>query len=442
MVDRDSFFDDGTDAHVDDQMLDVVTPSLPTSPTNQTGESSTVVPDSSAGNAPVAAARLSRITEQLSEPQSAADREYSTSFSSESVDDDQPLATKLVTEPIRVDGHMQTDRVQIQDVSMQTESMVNSSSHDIVRRQVDPSSGKTLLDQVISSAFPIVSFCQPYSMTSRVNDVILAMPHHLMIVANDNSVSIHPWQPSVDSTSTILECHWCSFLYKLLVTTLDDHRLFIYDFVSITDSIRLRGYPLSVRRHCTHSNSANSLHLLSSSSSRYQPTPFVVSQTRFTKSNSHGIYYCYISDRQQSCMLTRIDHNTREHVQSIDCTAGSSDNRSRICALGLSDDRVAIVLNNLTMIIYHAETLAGLKQINLLHWTRFRPGSVNTVLYLWRTWLLFDSIENKIVGIGKRQRQFIKKLPEQPINACQMDDGALALWLGYPGAIIFYRPVE
>jgi hypothetical protein len=260
-----------------------------------------------------------------------------------------------------------------------------------------------------------------------------------MIVNNQNSVSVYPWQPQYQSTSTILECFWCSFLYKLLVTTVEDSCLFIYDFVSIIDSIKLRGHPLSIKTQSHQSRPGNSSFLLPASA-RHQPLPAVWTQTRFTKSNSLGIYYCYLSDRHYSSMLTRIDHNTRQHIKAIDCSGGSLNN-ARVCAMGLSDERVAIVLTNLIMTLYNAETLIGLKQINLSSWNGYHIRSVSAVIYLWKTWLLFDPIDNKVVGIGKPKRQFTKILPEQPTNACTMDNGTLALWLGYPGALFYYRLV-
>jgi hypothetical protein len=141
-------------------------------------------------------------------------------------------------------------------------------------------------------------------------------------------------------------------------------------------------------------------------------------------------------------MLTRIDHNTRQHINAIDCSGGSLNNNARVCAMGLSDERVAIVLTNLIMTLYDAKTLLGLKQINLSRWNGYNIRGVSTVIYLWKTWLLLDPIENKVVGIGKRKRQFMKILPEEPINACSMDNGTLALWLGYPGALLYYRLLE
>ena len=275
-------------------------------------------------------------------------------------------------------------------------------------------------------------------MTSHLNDIILAMPRHLMIINNQNSISVYPWQQPHESTSTILECFWCSFLYKLLVITVEDNRLFIYDFASIIDSIKLRGFPLSTKYQGYQSKPNNSS-LLLPSSTRHQPLPAISSQTRFTKSNSLGIYYCYISDRHYSSMLTRIDHNTRQHVNAIDCSGGSLNNHARVCAMGLSDERVAVVLTNLIMTLYDAETLLGLKQINVSRWNGSIIRGVSAVMYLWRTWLLFDPIENKVVGIGKPKRQFVKILPEKPTNACSMDNGTLALWLGYPGALLYYR---
>ena len=338
----------------------------------------------------------------------------------------------------------QTDPVAVQTESVRTETIVEHPSSAVsmypsLKRASTTPLVKTLLDQMIASALPIISFCQPYSMTSHVHDIILAMPRHLMIITNNNSVSIYPWQQPYGSSSTILECHWCPFLYKLLVTTLEDNRLFVYDLVSVIDSIKLRGQPLSIQHQNSRAKQSNPSDVLPSVTSRQQATPVIWSQTRFTKSNSLGIFYCYLSERSSSCMLTRIDHNTREHVKAIDCTGGSFANRARICALALSDDRVAVVLSNLMMTLYDAETLVGLKQINLNRWHPHKLRSVGTLMYMWKTWVALDPVENQIVGIGKRKRQFVKSLPEQPINACLMENGALALWLGYPGAILYYR---
>jgi hypothetical protein len=345
------------------------------------------------------------------------------------------------------DVDIQTDRVTVRDESIQTETInIESLSKPTTRKVAIISESKklstplvkTLFDQTISSALPIISFCQPFSMTSHVNDIILAMPRHLMIINNQNSVSVFPWQQPRESTSTILECFWCSFLYKLLVTTLEDNRLFIYDFISIIDSIKLRGHPLSIKHQSYQSKQTTDPSLVLPSSSRYQPSPAIWSQTRLTKSNSLGIYYCYVSDRHYSSMLTRIDHNSRQHIKAIDCSGGSLNN-ARVCAMGLSDDRVAVILTNLIMTLYDAETLLGLKQINLSHWNGYHIRGVSAVIYLWKTWVLFDPIENKVVGIGKPKRQFTKLLSEQPINACSMDNGTLVLWLGYPGALFYYR---
>ncbi|CAF4546906.1 unnamed protein product, partial [Rotaria sp. Silwood1] len=344
----------------------------------------------------------------------------------------------------------QTDQIAVRDESIQTnivniESLSTPPTRKIAfvleSKKLTTPLVKNLLDQKISSTLPIVSFCQPCSLTSHLDDIILAMPRHLMIINNQNSISVYPWQQTEESTSTILECFWCSFLYKLLVTTLEDNRLFIYDFISIIDSIKLRGRPLSIKHQSYHSKQINSS-LLLPSSSRYQSSPAIWSQTRFTKSNSLGIYYCYISDRQCSCMLTRIDHNTRKHIRSIDCSGGSISNNARVCAMSLSDERIAIALTNLIMTLYDAETLLGLRQINLTRSNTYDVRGISSIMYLWKTWLIFDPIDNKIVGIGKRKRQFVKMLPEQPINACSMDNGTLALWLGYPGALLFYRLIE
>ncbi|CAF2472407.1 unnamed protein product [Rotaria sp. Silwood2] len=350
----------------------------------------------------------------------------------------------------KVDVNTQTDQIAVRDESIQTntvhiELLTTPTTRKIgfilESKKLTTPLVKNLLDQKISSTLPIVSFCQPFSMTSHLDDIILAMPRHLMIINNQNSISVYPWQQSEESTSTILECFWCTFLYKLLVTTLEDNRLFIYDFISIIDSIKLRGRPLSIKHQSYYSKQINSS-LLLPSSSRYQSQPAIWSQTRFTKSNSLGIYYCYISNRQYSCMLTRIDHNTRKHIRSIDCSGGSVNNNTRVCAMGLSDERVAIVLTNLIMTLHDAETLLGLHQLNLTRSNVYDIRGVSSIMYLWKTWLIFDPIENKIVGIGKRKREFVKMLPEQPINACSMDNGTLALWLGYPGALLYYRLIE
>ncbi|CAF3967949.1 unnamed protein product, partial [Rotaria sordida] len=349
----------------------------------------------------------------------------------------------------KIDVNTQTDQIALRDESVQTNpvniellSIPTTRKIDFVleSKKLTTPLVKNLFDQPISSTLPIVSFCQPFSMTSHLDDIILAMPRHLMIINNKNSISVYPWQQSEETTSTILECFWCSFLYKLLVTTLENNRLFIYDFISIIDSIKLRGRPLSIK-HQSYSKQINSS-LLLPSSSRYQLLPAIWSQTRFTKSNSLGIYYCYISDRQSSCMLTRIDHNTRKHVKSIDCSGGSINNNTRVCAMGLSDERIAIVLTNLIMTLYDAETLLGLHQINLSRSTNYNIRGISSIMYLWKTWLIFDPIENKIVGIGKQKRHFVKILPEQPTNACSMDNGTLALWLGYPGVLLYYRLIE
>ncbi|CAF1231904.1 unnamed protein product [Adineta ricciae] len=344
----------------------------------------------------------------------------------------------------------QTDQVTVQNESVQTETLPDETLTSIKTRKVailpesedfDIPLAKVLLDQPILSALPIISFCHPFSMTSHATDVILAMPRHLMIIHNQNSISVHPWQQPFDSTSTILEIFWCPFLYKLLVTTVEENTLYIYDFISIIDTIRLRGYPLSIKHQSYTSQRTNSTYLLPPSL-RHEPLPGVWSKTRFTKSNSLGIYYCYISERHYSCMLTRIDHNTRQHVKAIDCSGGSLNNHARVCAMGLSEDRVAIVLTNLIMTIYHAETLLGLRQINLSRWSVYSVQGVSAVVYLWKTWLVFDPIEKKVVGVAKRKRQFARMLPEPPTNACIMDNGTLALWLGYPGALVYHRIAE
>ncbi|CAF0981731.1 unnamed protein product [Adineta steineri] len=369
----------------------------------------------------------------------------------ESKEKPQEKEKSIIVTHSTVDVDIQTDPVTKQDESIQTETIHNESLSKISTRKIAFLSEsqdlttplvKTLFDRTILSALPIISFCQPFSMTSHVNDIILAMPRHLMIIHNQNSISVYPWQQPHESISTILECFWCSFLYKLLVTTIEDNRLYIYDFVSIIDSIKLRGYPLSIKYQSYKSQQTTTSSSLLPPSSRHQPLPAVWSQTRFTKSNSLGIYYCYISDRHYSCMLTRIDHNTRQHVKAIDCSGGSLNNQARICAMGLSDDRVAIVLTNLIMTLYNAETLIGLKQINLARWNNYGIRGISTLIYLWKTWLIFDPIDNKVVGVAKRKRQFVRMLPEQPINACSMDNGTLALWMGYPGALVYYRLVD
>ena len=348
------------------------------------------------------------------------------------------------------DVEVQTDQIVVYDESVQTETVNRKSSLKSVNREPISISEqgilatplvKTLLDQRILSALPIISFCQPFSMTSYANDIILTMPRHLMIINNQNSVSVYPWQQSQESVSTILDCFWCPFLYKLLVTTLEENRLFIYDFISIIDSIKLRGHPLSIKHQSYYSKETNSSQLLLPSS-RHQTVPAMWSQTRFTKSNSWGIYYCYISDRHHSCMLTRVDHNTRQHIKAIDCSGDGINSNICVCAMGLTDERVAIVLTNLNMTLYDAKTLLGLRQLNLSRWNSCNIRGISSLIYLWKTWLVLDPIENKIVGIGKRKRQFVKMLPEQPINACSTDNGTLALWLGYPGTLFCYRLIE
>ncbi|UJR30284.1 hypothetical protein I4U23_017822 [Adineta vaga] len=370
---------------------------------------------------------------------------------SSTADKQEEKETKVVV-PVRstVDVDIQTDQVSVRSESVQTETFPNETLVLTKTRKVailseskDTSTPlvKFLFDQPILSALPIISFCHPFSMTSHVNDIILAMPRHLMIIQNQNSISVYPWQQPYESTSTILDIFWCSFLYKLLVTTIEENSLFIYDFVSIIDTIKLRGYPLSIKHQSYTSQQINSTSLLPPSS-RHQPLPAVWSQTRFTKSNSLGIYYCYISERHYSCMLTRIDHNTRQHIKAIDCSGGSLNNHARVCAMGLSDDRVAIVLTNLIMTLYNAETLIGLRQINLSRWNVYGVRAVSALLYLWKTWLVFDPVEKKVVGVAKRKRQFARMLPEQPTNACSMDNGTLALWLGYPGALVYHRMMD
>lgn len=432
--------------------------SRPTSPpqTAQRPMSRQASLSSSHSGSPLAASESQLTNEKANESRSASVRstrtnsfapdEYEQDFEEEKTTD-----KPLIRQYSKVNVDVQTDAVVLRDKSMQTETVdteptLKTTTHKIsFRSEVKKLTAplvKNLLDQNISSTLPIISFCQPFSMTSHINDIILAMPRHLMIINNQNAVSVYPWHQSVESTTTILECFWCSFLYKLLVTTLEDNCLHIYDFISIIDSVKLRGRPLSIKHESYQAMHKNSS-LLLPSSSQYKSLPAIWSQTRFTKSNSLGIYYCYISDRQSSCMLARIDHNKRQHIKAIDCSGGSlSNNNTRVGAMGLSEERVAIVLTNLIMTIYDAETLLGLKQINLSRWNGCTISAVNSIMYLWKTWLIFDPIENKVVGLGKQKRQFVKYLPEQPINACSMDNGTLALWLGYPGALLFYRVLE
>lgn len=315
---------------------------------------------------------------------------------------------------------------------------VNDVSLETVRRFPIP---KSLFEQEIQSLLPIISFCQPFSMTSRGNDVILSMPRHLMIMTNQNSVTIYPWEQSVRSTSTILECVWCDHLNKLLVTTLEDDRIFIYDFASIIDSIKLRGRSLSVKYKTPYGKNTNSAVLLPTMS-YYRPIPFVCSRTRFTKSNSLGIYYCYISGIQNTCMLARIDHNERKCIKSIDCTGGSLDDGARVCAVALSDDQVAVVLTNLAFTLYDGKTLAGLKQYDMSKFHFCRIRGISSLVYLWKTWLIFDPVVNQVVGFGSRKRRFVKNLIEQPIHGCSMENNTLAVWLGYPGAVVYYQIKE
>ncbi|CAF1200575.1 unnamed protein product [Rotaria magnacalcarata] len=445
-----------------------VTPRPPSSPVSSPRPPSSPVSSPRPPSSPVSSPPLQQQEQPIvSQPQIIEEEirasQSSSSSSSETDDDDvdevkgkqlEKATTNqnIILHKPNVPVDTRTDPVAVRNVSTQTETLNNIEVHskksiiykdDIVfesKKSIIPLV-KTLLDQTISSALPIISFCQPFSMTSHIDDIILAMPRHLMIINNQSSVSVYPWQQPLESPSTILECFWCSFLYKLLVTTLEDNCLYVYDFISVTDSIKLRGQPLSVKHQSYHLRQTNSSVLLPSSS-RYQPTPAIWSQTRFMKSNSLGIYYCYISDRQYSCMLTRIDHNTRKHIKAIDCSGGSNNNNTRICAMGLSDERIAIVLTNLIMTLYDAETLLGLHQINLSRSNGYNISGISSLMYLWKTWLILDPIENKIVGIGKRKRRFIKILPEQPVNACSMDNGTLAVWVGYPGALFYYRLVE
>ncbi len=464
---RDPFFDDGDVGPVEQAPADQPPPPPATRKRLSSDirlteiiEDPTVTPRTPTLRTPTPPAQLTpiasqpeTINEEIHESK-ASSRRSSTSASFESdIDDDdeeneKEKYIKKTPLPSTTDVDTQTDRVAVRDESIQTEidhviPLAKTSTRKVVTlsesKRLTTPSVKSLFDQTITSALPIISFCQPFSMTSHMNDIILAMPRHLMIVNNQNSVSVFPWQQPQQSTSTILECFWCSFLYKLLVTTIEDNRLFIYDFISIIDSIKLRGHPLSIKNQSYQSKQSNSS-LLLPPSARHQPIPAIWTQTRFTKSNSLGIYYCYLSDRHYSSMLTRIDHNSRQHIKAIDCSGGSLNN-ARVCAMGLSDERVAIVLTNLIMTLYNAETLIGIKQINLSSWNGYHIRGVSAVIYLWKTWLLFDPIENKVVGIGKPKRQFMKFLPEQPINACSMDNGTLALWLGYPGALFYYRLV-
>ena len=461
---RDPFFDDGVTGPVEEKNDDSppLPPPIPATrkrlssdvKANEMTDDPTATPRSPSPRAPIIA-QPETINEDIDERKSSS-RSSSRSHSSESdiIDEEPTPINETNSKPIQthstVDVDIQTDRVAVRDEYIQTETTFEKSlSRSFTRKIAIRSKTKplgtplvqSLFDQSISSALPIISFCQPFSMTSHVNDIILAMPRHIMIINNQNSVSVFPWQQPRESTSTILECFWCSFLYKLLVTTVEDNSLFIYDFVSIIDSIKLRGYPLSIK-HQNYQSKPSNASLTLPPSSRHQPIPAIWTQTRFTKSNALGIYYCYISDRHYSTMLTRIDHNTRQHVKAIDCSGGSLNNNARVSAMALSDDRVAVVLTNLIMTLYDAETLTGLRQINLSRWNGSRIRAVSALMYLWRTWVLFDPIENKVVGIGKHKRQFVKMLPEQPTNACSMDNGTLALWLGYPGALLYYRLPE
>lgn len=473
---RDSFFDDGIPDSVEEKQDDLPPPipaarkslSSEVKP-NEMTEDPTMTPRSPSPRAAPPPAPVSAqpetIPEEIHESRassrtSSKSDSFESDIDSEEEEEEQKKDKILLTtketpdKPVlthsTADKDSQTDRVTVYDREIQTEAtdekpLLRTIPRKLAIRTKTKTVGtplvKTLFDENISSALPIISFCQPFSMTSHVNDIILAMPRHIMIINNQNSVSVFPWQQPHESTSTILECFWCPFLYKLLVTTVEDHRLFIYDFISIIDSIKLRGYPLSIKHQNRQSTLSNSSSLLPASS-RHQPLPAMWSQTRFTKSNSLGIYYCYISDRHHSTMLTRIDHNTRLHVKAIDCSGGSLNNNARVCAMGLSDERVAVVMTNLIMTLYDAKTLLGLRQINVSYWNGLSVRGVSALMYLWKTWVLFDPIDNKAVGIGNRKRRFVKTLPEHPTNACSMDNGTLALWLGYPGALFYYRLAE
>ena len=467
---RDAFFDDGEN-EIEEQ-IPTPTPPVPATrkrlSTDTNSEESIEDPTQTPRSPPlkmqpeILTTQPETIQEEVIHESKVSSRHSSKSDSFEPYIDDDDEKLKPVEKPkIKEDSvqiltrstadiDIQTDRIVQRDEAIQTEIVHTETLPKFSTRKLAILSEtkhsrtplvKTLVDQNITSALPIISFCQPFSMTSHINDIILAMPRHLMVINNQNSVSVHPWPQPERSTSTILECFWCSFLYKLLITTLEDNCLYIHDFISIIDKIKLRGHPLSIK-HQSHSNMQTNSSSIIPPSSRYQPLPAVWSQTRFTKSNSLGIYYCYISSRHYSTMLARIDHNTRQHIKAIDCTGGSLNNNARICAMGLSDERVAVILTNLIMTIYDAESLTGLKQINLSRWNTYNIRGVSTVIYLWKTWVIFDPVENKIVGIGKRKRQFVKSLPEQPTNACSMDNGTLALWLGYPGALLYYRILE
>ena len=469
---RDPFFDDGVTGPVEEKQDDAPPPipaarkSLPSDmKPHEAIEDPTVTPRSPSPRpqSPPILTQPETIKEEIHERRAASSNaSESDSFESDIDDEEEEQEKEKIlrttketnNKPIQshstVDVDVQTDRVPVRDEYIQTEvtdekPLLRTIPRKLAIRSKTKNLGtplvKTLFDQDISSALPIISFCQPFSMTSHVNDIILAMPRHIMIINNQNSVSVFPWQQPHASTSTILECFWCPFLYKLLVTTVEDSRLFIYDFISIIDSIKLRGYPLSIKHQNNQSKLSNSTFLLPASS-RHQPLPSMWSQTRFTKSNSLGIYYCYVSDRHHSTMLTRIDHNTRQHVKAIDCSGGSLNNNARVCAMGLSDERVAVVMTNLVMTLYDAETLKGLRQINVSYWNGSNIRGVSALMYLWKTWVLFDPIDNKVVGIGNRKRRFVKMLPEHPTNACSMDNGTLALWLGYPGALLYYRLAE
>ena len=461
---RDPFFDDGV-VEIREQLQEDQLPPVPVARKSLSTEikpdeviqDPTATPRSPVQSPPpqILTAQPETIEEEVHETKLSSRRSSeSDSFESDIDEEEVEKKEKVVNKiPPRttVDVDIQTDQILRRDESVQTETVNIENPPKITTRKLAAISeskrmstplAKTLFDENITSALPIISFCQPFSMTSHVNDIILAMPRHLMIINNQNAVSVYPWKQPEESTSTILECFWCSFLYKLLITTLEDNRLHIHDFISTIDTIKLRGHPLSIKHQNYHTKQSTSSSSLLPTSSLHQPIPAIWSQTRLTKSNSLGIYYCYISDRHYSTMLTRVDHNTRQHVKAIDCSGGSLNNSARVCTMGLSEQRVAVVLTNLIMTIYDAETLLGLKQINLSRWNGCNIRGVSALIYLWKTWLLFDPIEYKVVGIGNRKRQFVKMLPERPINACSMDNGTLALWLGYPGALLYHRLVE
>ena len=90
------------------------------------------------------------------------------------------------------------------------------------------------------------------------------------------------------------------------------------------------------------------------------------------------------------------------------------------------------------------KTLAGLKQINLKSWHHLNLRGVGTLMYMWKTWVLLDPVANQIVGIGKRKRQFTKLLPEQPINACAMENGDLGAvaWLSRRDSLLSFEGLD